>query len=124
MRNFFISQPNTSETTSPNQWERLKTILGEALEQTTPAARTAVVLQRCAGDADLLAQAQSLLAEGEALLGDADDAFEDCANNAAAAISRGDAFEIGQRVGAYVIVRKIGDGGMGTVYLAARADGY
>ncbi len=32
--------------------------------------------------------------------------------------------EIGRRIGAYVIVREIGQGGMGTVYLAARADGY
>src|SRR5262249_39031806 len=32
--------------------------------------------------------------------------------------------EIGRRVGAYVIIRELGQGGMGTVYLAARADGY
>src|SRR5438477_11379677 len=31
---------------------------------------------------------------------------------------------IGRRVGAYLIVRQLGNGGMATVYLAARADGY
>ncbi len=32
--------------------------------------------------------------------------------------------QTGQRIGAYIIVQALGHGGMGSVYLAARADGY
>ena len=46
------------------------------------------------------------------------------AGQAAAFIPREDTSEIGERVGAYVIIREIGQGGMGSVYLGARADGY
>jgi len=40
----------------------LKVILGEALEQDSSAARTALVESRCGQDTDLLEEAESLLA--------------------------------------------------------------
>ena len=52
----------------PQRWDRLKTILGEALEQNSSAARIALVERRCGQDTDLLEEAESLLAEAEALL--------------------------------------------------------
>src|SRR6266567_1512810 len=107
-----------------HRWQRLKVILAEALEQESPAARTALVGLSCGNDADLLHEIESLLAEAEPLLGETADELEECADNFAAALPREDASEIGKRVGAYVIIREIGQGGMGTVYLAARADGY
>src|SRR6202140_487226 len=95
----------------PHRWQRLKSILADALEEESPAARTALVERSCADDTALL-------------LRNAADDLEECADNAAAMISREDVCEIGRRIGAYVIVLEIGQGGMGTVYLAARADGY
>src|SRR4051812_18418812 len=98
-------------------------ILGEALEENSSAARTALVERRCGGDTDLLEEAESLLAEAEALLEQRTDSFEDCAENAASTFWQEGPSRGGQRVGAYVIVRELGRGGMGTVFLAERADG-
>jgi eukaryotic-like serine/threonine-protein kinase len=106
------------------RWQRLKSILADALEQESATARTAFIKRSCADDADLLREAETLLAEAEALLHDANDHLEECADNAATRIPRDNVSEIGKRVGAYVIIREIGQGGMGTVFLAARADGY
>jgi eukaryotic-like serine/threonine-protein kinase len=107
----------------PRRWDRLKTILGEALEQNSSAARIALVERRCGQDTDLLGEAESLLAEAEALLKERTDSFEDCARNAASTFWQEGPPRGGQRVGAYVIVRELGRGGMGTVFLAERADG-
>jgi len=67
----------------PQRWNLLKTILGEALEQNSSAARIALIETRCGEDTDLLEEAESLLAEAEALLKEHTDSFEDCAENAA-----------------------------------------
>ena len=107
----------------PQRWDRLKTILGEALEQDSLAARIAWVERRCGEDSDLLNEAESLLAEAEALVNEPTDSFEDCAQNAASTFWQEGPQRGGQRVGAYVIVRELGHGGMGTVFLAERADG-
>jgi eukaryotic-like serine/threonine-protein kinase len=107
----------------PQRWDHLKTILGEALEENSSAARIALVERRCGQDTDLLEEAESLLAEAEALLGERTDSFEDCAQNAASTFWQEGPPRGGERVGAYVIVRGLGRGGMGTVFLAERADG-
>jgi eukaryotic-like serine/threonine-protein kinase len=107
----------------PQRWDRLKTILGEALEQGSSAARVAVVARRCGEETDLLEEAESLLAEAEALFSERTDSFEDCAQNAASIFWQEGPPRGGERVGAYVIVRELGRGGMGTVFLAERADG-
>jgi TolB-like protein len=107
----------------PQRWDLLKTILGEALEQNSSAARIALVERRCGQDTDLLQEAESLLAEAEALLNERADSFEDCAQNAASTFWQEGPPRSGERVGAYVIVRELGRGGMGTVFLAERADG-
>ena len=98
-------------------------ILGEALEQNSSAARIALVERRCGKDTDLLEEAESLLAEAETLLNERTDSFEDCAQNAASTFWQERPQRGGQRVGAYVIIRELGRGGMGTVFLAERADG-
>jgi serine/threonine protein kinase/Flp pilus assembly protein TadD len=104
---------------NPDRWQKLKSILAEALEQESPSARSVVIDRSCADDVDLLHEIESLIAEA-----DQTDSFEECAENLAIAVPEEDASEIGRRVGAYMIIREIGQGGMGTVYLAARADGY
>jgi serine/threonine protein kinase/predicted Zn-dependent protease len=107
----------------PQRWDRLKTILGEALEQDSSAARVALVERRCGQDTELLEEAESLLTEAEALLNERTDSFEDCVQNAASTFWQEGPSRSGERVGSYVIVRELGHGGMGTVFLAERADG-
>src|SRR5215470_10615761 len=102
-----------------NRWQKLKSILAEALEHESPSTRSAVISHSCANDVDLLREIESLLAAEP----DTPDPLEECADDLAVAVPSQDLSEIGRRAGAYVIVREIRKGGMGTVYLAARADG-
>ena len=101
-----------------DRWQKLKSILAEALAHESPSIRSAVIGRSCAGDVDLLREIETLLAAQA----DATDPLEECADNLA--VPSQDLSDIGRRAGAYVIIREIGQGGMGTVYLAARADGY
>src|SRR3954463_8112107 len=105
------------------RWERLKAVFADAMERDTTRERTAFVRDACADDTTLRLEAESMLSQAELLLQEADDPFEECANDAAITLRRDDPSQIGKRIGAYEIVREIGRGGMGTVYLAARADG-
>src|SRR3954470_13918364 len=108
---------------SPQRWERLKAVFADAMERDTTRERTAFVRDACADDTTLRLEAESMLSQAELLLHEADDPFEQCADTAAATLRRDDPSQIGKRIGAYEIVREIGRGGMGTVYLAERADG-
>ena len=98
------------------RWRRLKDILADALEQTSLEKRTAVLKRSCAGDTALLCEAEKLLAHDTT-------AFEEFAEFAATRLSQDERDRIGERLGAYEIVRELGHGGMGAVYLAERADG-
>lgn len=105
------------------RWERLKAVFAEAIQCDTTIARAAFVRDALADDATLREEAESLLAQARLLLQEADDPFEQCADEAAIALRRHDPSQVGRRIGAYEIRREIGRGGMGTVYLAERADG-
>ncbi len=105
------------------RWQRLKTIVADALEEGSPAARTAMVASQCASDATMLREAESLLREADTILLASDDALEDCAEAVTGLVGRRPMSREGQRIGAYVIVRELGHGGMGTVCLGRRADG-
>ena len=97
-------------------WHQVKAILADALER--PAGeRAAFLAEACGGDQALMAEVASLLA-AEA---DAGDFIETPVRAVVAPDAAADPFE-GRALGAYVIERRIGDGGMGTVYLARRAD--
>ncbi len=111
------------EKLSPDRWHLLKNIVADALEETSPAARTALVESRCADDKQLLAEAASLIREAEAVLRSPTDFLEDCAEQATAILWQDETPRTGWRIGAYVVERELGRGGMGAVYLAARADG-
>ena len=104
---------------SPARWQQIKEVLHAALER--PAEeRGPLVAKACGDDADLRLEVESLLASH----GEAQDFLETTAR--AAVVSAGpddprDAL-VGARIGPYRIVREIGRGGMGTVYLAERDD--
>ena len=101
---------------NPERWQRLKNILADALEQTSFEERTARLRRSCADDTELFREAEKLLAHDTT-------AFEDFAEFAATHLRQDERDRIGQRIGAYAIVRQVGRGGMGAVYLAERADG-
>src|SRR5438067_451340 len=110
-------------TITRDQWRQVKRIAAEALGQPAPE-RSAYVAAQCSTDEALHREVSSLLAAAV----DAAELYE----QPAFAVSGAAAFESLQqidtsssdgRVGPYRIVRTLGRGGMGAVYLAARADG-
>ncbi len=108
---------------TPARWQQLKTIVADALETDSSVARTALISKRCADDDALFEAARSLLRDVETI-SDKEDAFEECAEKVTGLLGPDRFLQTGQRIGAYIIVRALGHGGMGSVYLAARADGY
>jgi eukaryotic-like serine/threonine-protein kinase len=100
----------------PAQWHRLKEVLANALEETSPERRATTLRESCADDTTLLRQAETLLA------GDTD-TLEQFAEFATTRLRSEEPDRNGERVGAYVIVSQLGRGGMGAVYLGERADG-
>jgi TolB-like protein/Tfp pilus assembly protein PilF/predicted Ser/Thr protein kinase len=103
------------------QWGQLKAIFRDAIEYGS-TERAAYLDRACAKDPALRAEIESLLAshyEAETFI--ETPAF---ANNIRA-ITEAPAEPIaGRRIGSYQLVREIGHGGMGTVYLAERANEY
>jgi eukaryotic-like serine/threonine-protein kinase len=101
----------------PEHWARVKVLFEAALEQ--PAeARGPLLDEACAGDADLRQEVESLLAFAD----DEDGPLGPAAEGAAAPGAALDP-NFGRRLGAYRIIRELGRGGMGAVYLAERVDG-
>jgi serine/threonine protein kinase len=104
-------------TTTAQRWQRVKTILADALEHPLPKDRTASIERSCGGDATLMREVEALMALSTRRL-------DEIADNTPVAFGRTAPVQpIGRRIGAYAIVREIGRGGMGAVYLAKRADG-
>src|SRR5947209_4789520 len=104
---------------TPERWMRVKELFVSALE-TDPTERVAFLEHACAGDPELLDRVQALLASDAR----ADSFLEtpDMLTSASLTPDNGMGWMIGRRLGPYQIIREIGRGGMGTVFLADRAD--
>ena len=103
--------------TSPRseRWVRIEYLFYAALEL-EPDSRAAFLEQACRDDADLLKEVESLLkVEGQTIGFLRKPVLDATEQIAAGAIA-------GKRIGAYKVLRQLGEGGMGKVYLAARAD--
>src|SRR5215831_4437658 len=103
---------------TPERWQQVKSLFDSAIER-EPNQRAAFLDEACAGDPELRREVEPLLAydEKECSLMDAP-AIE----VAAELLTRQAESVIGRRIGPYQVVREIGRGGMGAVYLAGRTD--
>lgn len=103
---------------TPERWRRVEEVLGAALEASTEA-REAILREAGESDPALRRAVESLLAfdaGGEMVVaGAVQGSFQDLEG-----AMRG--LPDGTRLGVYRIIREIGRGGMGTVYLAERDD--
>lgn len=105
---------------TPERWQQVKELLGAALEM-EPAQRSVYLEQACGEDLPLRDEIQRLLAAeesaGAGFLSDRTvlHAFDET-------VSIGENHRIGQPLGSYKLICLIGEGGMGAVYRAVRAD--
>ena len=104
---------------TPARWEQIKQIFDQAIALTA-SQRAAFLNTACAGNAELRAEIETLLAADAQ-----DQSFieEPAINAVAGAFAEPDEPAAEQRIGPYELICEIGRGGMGTVYLAKRADG-
>jgi serine/threonine protein kinase len=99
----------------PENWDQVKELFAQALER-DPGERSFFLRQACAGDDSLRAEIESLLSSFDG----APTFLEDCP--AADLLSTQSPGMTGKRIGAYRIIREIGQGGMAVVYLGERDD--
>jgi serine/threonine protein kinase len=104
---------------TPERWQRVSDIFGAALDR-PPHERNAYLAEACRDDTALRAEVETLLASDASATGP--DLAEPMAFNVKAQLGSGalaDPF-IGRRLGPFEIVKLIGRGGMGNVFLATR----
>ena len=101
------------------RWQLTDEIFNEALN-VAPAHRSDFLTEACGPDEDMRRDVESLLlyaSDSESYL---QSVVDDTARDLSASLN----CPAGSKFGPYVVLREIGHGGMGTVYLAARADGH
>lgn len=101
-------------TLTPDQWQEVSPYLDEVLE-IVPEQRAAWLFSLGQKDVRLASMVRALLDEQQQLK---QEGFLE-----RSPLPMGGSRLVGQKVGAYTLVSKIGQGGMGTVWLAQRSDG-
>src|SRR4051812_2923415 len=123
MLNSTAPTPHGDDSMTPQDWQRIKAITAAALEQ-PEAARRPYVADTCGDDTGLQREVLSLLSCAI----DASRMFEaplfppEAVAEALARATPQCAIAAGMRIGPWRIVRELGRGGMGAVFLAERAD--
>jgi eukaryotic-like serine/threonine-protein kinase len=101
-----------------NDWQRVEALFYAAREL-SPAARPAFLNQACGTDLALKKEVQSLLDSSDKTLGFLQESVQEAARSFAVP---GEEISTPRQVGSYRLLRVLGEGGMGRVYLAARSD--
>ncbi|HEY0003992.1 MAG TPA: protein kinase [Pyrinomonadaceae bacterium] len=108
---------------SSERWDQIDKIFQTAVGL-PPDERTRYIAEACAGDEQLRTKLEALVSQTEESGGSAAELEAEKDDRAALVSSHileGETMR-GKRIGAYQIVREVGRGGMGAVYLAERAD--
>ena len=99
-------------------WQQVKDLFAEAIEQSADS-RLEFLRDKCNGDHLLFDEVNSLLAASS----ETENLIENNAIDLAARVGAEESNYTEQHFGNYRIIREIGSGGMGTVFLATRDDG-
>jgi serine/threonine-protein kinase len=105
-----------AETPGNDHWRKLEELFYAALDL-EPSERPAFLDRSCGADSELRREVEVLLNSSEKTWGFFQKPLQAVAEQVAQSSE-----SAGQRLGDYKIIRLLGEGGMGKVYLAARAD--
>jgi len=108
----------------PEFWQRIENIFQAAVELSSKEERMRYLDEICADDEDLRIEVEHLLRQDEeanSLL--SEPLLDNSGLHIFASMIEDRDPIIGSQIGAYLITKEIGRGGMGAVYLAERADG-